>query len=155
MQLPSQVDIQLNDYVFDVTRKRTNMQRFSGVFIFLASLMFTSWNESTLVNKSTISSSARDNLHGISCDAIDSRNEGLLVHAACNISNFKSFQGFPGLVRYAQSELAGIRLEQNVEVGSKHKHPLFHSSIHFSVATDFALLLCETTSLICYNFAGL
>ncbi len=98
----------------------TNMRAISGVIVFLTSLMFTSWNESNLAAKATISASARDNLHGISCDAIDSRNEGLLVHAACNISNFKSFQGFPGLVRYAQSELMGIRLEQNVEVGSNN-----------------------------------
>ncbi len=85
----------------------------------MTSLMFTSWNESNIVSSATIISSAIDHLHGISCDAIDSRNEGHLVHAACNMSNFKSFQGFPGLVRYTQSQLIGVRLEQNVEVGAK------------------------------------
>jgi hypothetical protein len=109
------------DYIVrDPANKTTNTLAFSGVIVFLASLMFTSWNESNRVSLATNSASARDNLHGISCNAIDLRNEGLLVHAACNISNFKSFQGLPGLVRYTKSDLMGIRLEQKVEVSVKN-----------------------------------
>ncbi len=88
--------------------------------------MYTSWNESIIVNTASTTASTRDHLHGISCDAIDFRNEGLLVHAACNLSNLKSFQGFPGLVRYTQAKLTGVRLEQNVEVSVRTKSPNFH-----------------------------
>ena len=83
----------------------------------MGSLMFSCWNESKNVAVAKTVSAARDNLHEIGCDRIEPNYDGLLVHAKCNLSNFKSFkQGFPGLVRFSDADLMGIRLEQNVEV---------------------------------------
>ena len=55
-------------------------------------------------------------MHEISCSPIDPLNQGLLVHAACDLSNFKVFKGFPGLSRLPDSDLTGLRLQQSAEV---------------------------------------
>ena len=89
---------------------------FSGVVIFLGSLMFACWHETRTVTTAQILSTAKENLHGVRCEFVDPEYNGLLVHAACNLSNFKSFKGLPGLVRYSDADLTGFRLEQNVEV---------------------------------------
>ena len=63
-----------------------------------------------------IFAAAGDNVYEISCSPVDLGNQGLLVHAACDLSNYKNFKGFPGLSKLADADITGIRLEQFAEV---------------------------------------
>jgi hypothetical protein len=84
--------------------------------LFAGSLGLAGWNEYRSVATEKTIEAARSNVHDILCSPVDPASQGLLVHAACDLSNFKVFKGFPGLSRLSDSEVTGIRLQQNAEV---------------------------------------
>ena len=88
----------------------------AGVILFAGSLALAGWNEYRSVATEKTIAAASDNVHEISCGVVLPSNEGLLVHAACDLSNFKSFRGFPGLSQLSDSEVTGIRLQQSAQV---------------------------------------
>ncbi len=88
----------------------------AGIVLFVGSLTLAGWNEYRTVATAKTLAAARDNLHEIACSPVDLGNQGLLVHAACDLSNFKTFKGFPGLSKLSDADLTGIRLQQSAEV---------------------------------------
>lgn len=92
----------------------------AGLLLFFGSLGLVAWNELHGAPEMRVLLHAEQQVVEAPCRP-DVANEGRLVHVSCNLNNFSTFVGMPGLKTVDASDLTGIRIVRTVEMWQWHE----------------------------------